>query len=121
MIQRSLWTRPALQKSEAVLLPALPRFRTAEPLYSDRHTRAKADEEVFRPIAPDTSGPASLALSPYVRSRGSMAGRSVLRAAGVFAEPYARRGRATYPQGFGNRKAPRFLRERGSMVVQRGK
>ena len=27
MIQRSLWKRPALQTSEAVLLPALPRMK----------------------------------------------------------------------------------------------
>ena len=35
MIQRSLWKRPALQTSEAVLLPALPRMKAAEPVYSD--------------------------------------------------------------------------------------
>ena len=75
MIQRSLWKRPALQTSEAVLLPALPRMKAAEPVYSDGYLHVRPTEDPFRPVeeTPRT------ALSTYVRPRGSMAGRSVLR------------------------------------------
>ena len=79
MIQRSLWKRPALQTSEAVLLPALPRMKAAEPVYSDGYLHVRPTEDPFRPVeeTPRT------ALSTYVRPRGSMAGRSVLRAVGM--------------------------------------
>ena len=83
MIQRSLWKRPALQTSEAVLLPALPRMKAAEPVYSDGYLHVRPTEDPFRPVeeTPRT------ALSTYVRPRGSMAGRSVLRAVGIGAFP----------------------------------
>lgn len=78
------WMRPALQQSEAVLLPALERRTYAPPRFSDRYTHAKAESDPFRPVTADWAAPAQeLALSTYVRPRGSMAGRGVLRAAGV--------------------------------------
>lgn len=96
-MQRNLWMRPALQKSEAVLLPALPRRQQAEPRFSDRYTRPAPAEDPFRPFPDIAAAPAStLALSTYVRPRGSMAGRSVLRAAGVSAEPFRRRAKPRY-------------------------
>ncbi len=96
-MQRSLWMRPALQKSEAVLLPALPRRQQAEPRFSDIYTRTKAAEDPFRPLPNTAAVPEnSMALSTFVRSRGSMAGRSVLRAAGVSADPLRRRSRPRY-------------------------
>lgn len=95
MLLRSLWMRPALQTSEAVLLPALVKRQTMEPFFSDRFTHVVAGEDPFRPVPQSDSQP-SLALSTYVRPRGSMAGRSVLRAAGVMGDPFARRGRPRY-------------------------
>lgn len=86
MLQRSVWMRPALQTREAVLLPALSRQRLADPYFSDRYTKIKNAEDPFRPI-PEENIPQNLevtALSTYVRPRGSMAGRGVLRAAGVY-------------------------------------
>ena len=50
MIQRSLWKRPALQTSEAVLLPALPRMKAAEPVYSDGYLHVRPTEDPFRPV-----------------------------------------------------------------------
>ena len=85
------WMRPALQISEAVLLPALPRQAIAEPRFSDRFTHVQAAQDPFQPLPQDGRPLEELALSTYVRSRGSMAGRGVLRAAGVSSNPYARR------------------------------
>lgn len=80
-MQNEWWKQPALQKSEAVLLPALERPSAGMPRFSDRfvHTRY-IDERAFQPV--ESSWPEPLALSTYVRPRGSMAGRSVLRAVG---------------------------------------
>lgn len=91
---RESWKRPALQQSEAVLLPAM-RPEVAEPRFSDRFTTAAQRRAGFVP-AWDTpqNGVQTTALSTYVRPRGSMAGRSVLKAAGVNLDPYAKRGRA---------------------------
>ena len=96
MIQRSLWKRPALQTSEAVLLPALPRMKAAEPVYSDGYLHVRPVEETPR-----------TALSTYVRPRGSMAGRSVLRAVGIGADPYLHRKTES---GWPGRRAGRFSR-----------
>lgn len=95
-MQRSVWMRPALQKSEAVLLPALQRRMIGEPQFSDpySYTYLASGEDPFLPLdgtemtatasqAPEPTGAMTTALSTYVRPRGSMAGRSVLRAAGV--------------------------------------
>ena len=93
MIQRSLWKRPALQTSEAVLLP----------VYSDGYLHVRPTEDPFRPVeeTPRT------ALSTYVRPRGSMAGRSVLRAVGIGADPYLRRKTES---GWPGRRTGRFSR-----------
>ena len=82
-MQRYLWMRPALQKSEAVLLPALQRRAMPESDFSVPFTQAKTDDSPFRPMPNAQGVPEPLALSTYVRPRGSMAGRSVLRAVGV--------------------------------------
>lgn len=100
MQQRSLWMRPALQKSEAVLMPALERRRYAEPHFSDRFTHVKATgDNPFRPVPQEDQPQQSLALSTFVRRRGSMAGRSVLRAAGVMGNPFSTRGKPRYAAG----------------------
>ena len=96
-MQRNLWMRPALQTSEAVLLPALPRRMAAEPRFSDRYTRAKnSRDDPFRPFPIDGAIDPPLALSTFVRSRGSMAGKSVLRAAGMSVEPFRWRAKPRY-------------------------
>ena len=105
MIQRSLWKRPALQTSEAVLLPALPRMKAAEPVYSDGYQHVRPTEDPFRPVEAEENS--RTALSVYVRPRGSMAGRSVLRAVGIGAEPYLRR---RTENGWPNRRPGRFPR-----------
>jgi len=91
-MQNEWWMRPALQKSEAVLLPALERSAYALPRFSDRFAHVRTPTGPFRPVEGDWSSPVeSTALSTYVRPRGSMAGRSVLRAAGVYMTPCERR------------------------------
>ncbi len=84
MQQRYLYTKPALQPSEAVLLPALSRRMRMEPLVVEP-VSSRADS--FIPVTGDWNGQTT-ALSTQVRSAGSMAGRSVLRAVGVSACPY---------------------------------
>lgn len=73
-MQKQWWTQPALQTSEAVLLPAL----------------EGREDAAFRHVTDEWDAPQGLALSTYVRPRGSMAGRSVLRAVGVRSAPYLR-------------------------------
>lgn len=94
MFQRSIWMRPALQTSEAVLLPALNRLPMTEPF----NARLKPAQDAFRPVQ-SMDGRESLALSTYVRPQGSMAGRSVLRAAGMTGEPFSGRGKPRYYAG----------------------
>lgn len=86
-MQNEWWMRPALQKSEAVLLPALPRPTAAGARFSHCFSHIKMSDEPFRPWA----GEETTALSTYVRPRGSMAGRSVLRAAGIGVRPFVNR------------------------------
>ena len=88
-MQNEWWMRPALQKSEAVLLPALPRTAVSGARFSQYFAHVKASSEPFRPVSKGWEG--STALSTYVRPRGSMAGRGVLRAAGVSMHPFASR------------------------------
>ncbi len=95
-MQSYLWMRPALQVSEAVLLPALPRHMVAEPRFSDRFTHVKASENPFRPVPEEGETRTTMALSTYVRPRGSMAGRGILRAVGVRENPYSRSTRPTF-------------------------
>ncbi len=85
MQQRYLYMKPALQPGEAVLLPALPRRYWTEPLVSEP-TPAPVNE-AFVPVTGEWNGQTT-ALSTQVRSVGSMAGRGVLRAAGVSVSPY---------------------------------
>ena len=86
-MQNEWWMQPALQKSEAVLLPALPRLTAKSSRFSHCFSHVKASDEPFRPWSEEES----TALSTYVRPRGSMAGRSVLRAAGVGIQPFVSR------------------------------
>jgi len=88
-MQNEWWMRPALQKSEAVLLPALPR-RMGTTRLLNRSPDISAADNTFIPVYGDWQPKAKPAteLSTYVRPRGSMAGRSVLRAAGICANRY---------------------------------
>jgi len=88
MQQRYLYMKPALQPSEAVLLPALPRRRWMEPLVVEPVHPTTND--TFIPVTGDWNGQTT-ALSTHVRSCGSMAGRGILRAVGAMENPYARR------------------------------
>ena len=90
-MQNESWMQPALQPSEAVLLPAMDRQRASAPRFGSRYLPSAAPADAFRPAGEPWEQPANLALSTQVRPRGSMAGRSVLRAAGVYATPWARR------------------------------
>lgn len=108
---RESWKRPALQQSEAVLLPAM-RSERAEPRFSDRYDTATERRTGFVPAWDVPAGgqqTQTTALSTYVRPRGSMAGRSVLKAAGVSLDPYPRRnrlrrGRSTAANGWPRRR-----------------
>ena len=93
-MQNEWWMRPALQKSEAVLLPALERRTYSEYRFSDRFAHARQADDMFLPVTEEW--PESKQLSTYVRPRGSMAGRGVLRAAGVHAGPFGQRSRHLY-------------------------
>lgn len=93
-MQNQWWMRPALQPSEAVLLPALERRPSAS--FSHRFTHVKAQEEPFLPVTGAWDTSETTALSTYVRPRGSMAGRGVLRAAGVNISPYTGFARPVY-------------------------
>lgn len=88
-MQNEWWMRPALQKSEAVLLPALPR-RMGTTRLLNRSSGVSTSNNAFVPVGGDWHSAAkpSMELSTYVRPRGSMAGRSVLRAAGICANRY---------------------------------
>lgn len=74
-----MYMKPALQPSEAVLLPALTRNRWQETIAAKLKTSARND--TFIPATEEWKGQTT-ALSTQVRPSGSMAGRSVLRAAG---------------------------------------
>ena len=94
-MQHESWMQPALQTSEAVLLPALERRSMALPRFGNRYLISSVPDDAFRPAGEAWEQEQPLALSTYVRPRGSMAGRSVLRAAGIRTEPvYRRRGYA---------------------------
>ena len=92
-MHRSIWMRPALQQSEAVMMPALLRRKAGEPQFSDLYYHSQAAENPFRTVV---SGQTTMALSTYVRPRGSMAGRSVLIAAGVSMNPFMTGRRPIY-------------------------
>jgi len=88
MQQRYLYMKPALQPSEAVLLPALPRRRWMEPLVVE--PAHSVPDGGFVPVTGDWNGQTT-ALSTRVRSCGSMAGRGILRAVGAMGNPYPSR------------------------------
>jgi len=90
-MQNESWMQPALQTSEAVLLPALERQSMVFPRFGNRFLSTPAPTSVFQPANEPWEERQPLALSTYVRPRGSMAGRSVLRAAGIRTEPMYRR------------------------------
>ena len=94
-MQSNLWMRPALQISEAVLLPALPRRSFLNGIRFLDQT-AETTVESFQPVPAGGMDCATLALSTYVRPRGSMAGRGVLRAAGVNLSPDGQFARPMY-------------------------
>lgn len=101
MQQRYLYMKPALQPSEAVLLPALPRRRWPEPLVVEP-SHAEPDGN-FVPVTGDWNGQTT-ALSTHVRSCGSMAGRGILRTVGAMGTPYVNRN------GSLNQRTPRRTR-----------
>jgi hypothetical protein len=78
-MQRYLYMKPALQPSEAVLLPALSRSKWQDTVAVEWNAPLK--NETFIPATEEWKGQTT-ALSTQVRPSGSMAGRSVLRAAG---------------------------------------
>lgn len=86
-MQNRLWMQPAVQASEAVLLPAL-ESRSIPLSVFDSPSPVPTQESAFRPVKEDW--PAEQPLDTYMPPRGSMAGRSVLRAAGVHTEPVTR-------------------------------
>lgn len=90
-MQNELWMQPALQVSEAVLLPALERRCMNLPRFGNRYLSPAVASDSFRPADSTWDRSEPLALSTYVRPRGSMAGRSVLRAAGVYTVPFVSR------------------------------
>lgn len=98
-MQNEWWMRPALQKSEAVLLPALERGTVSQPRFSHRFTHVKTASNAFMPVTDSWQTHEQQALSTYVRPRGSMAGRGVLRAAGINASPYGIHSRPRYASG----------------------
>ena len=85
MQQRYLYMKPALQPSEAVLLPALPRRRWLEPLVVE--PAHSVPDSGFVSVTGEWNGQTT-ALSTHVRSGGSMAGRGILRAVGAMGNPY---------------------------------
>ncbi len=116
-MQRNIWMRPALQTSEAVMLPALQRRMVGEPQFSDLYYRAQPQDNVFQPVQADratgtataptaiaTTPVTTTALSTYVRPRGSMGGRSVLRAAGVSLNPFIGNMRPVFFQSNGGNR-----------------
>ena len=112
-MQSYLWMRPALQVSEAVLLPALSRHSMiVEPRFSDRFTHVRASENPFRPIPEEGAAQTAMALSTYVRPRGSMVGRGILRAVGVRENPYSRSVRPASGSRRGSMAAARRYRVR---------
>ncbi len=94
-MRNDLWMRPALQMREAVLLPALPSGAAED---WNLEWQPPAAESPFRPVPQEGMEADTMQLSTYVRPRGSMAGRGVLRAAGVPLNPYAMGRRFQYAQ-----------------------
>ena len=92
-MQNESWMQPALQSSEAVLLPALERQPTPQPRFGNRYLPPAAQQDSFRPADLPWEEPKPAVQPVSSQRQGSMAGRSVLRAAGVRHTPIARRCR----------------------------
>lgn len=90
-MQKDLWMQPALQAGEAVLLPALERRSTPVSRFGSRYLAPPLPDSAFRPASEPWEDARLPAPHSCAQSRGSMAGRSVLRAAGVRTEPFYRR------------------------------
>ena len=91
-MQNESWMQPAFQAGEAVLLPALERPNTELSLLHHFQRPTTQSQAVFQPAnrSWDEHPPAQ---THTVEPRGSMAGRSVLRAAGVRTAPLTKRCR----------------------------
>jgi len=88
-MQNESWMQPALQTSEAVLLPALEPRPSSAYRFGSRLLPPASSASDFRPVSESWEQPS---VSRTVATRqGSMAGRSVLRAAGVRCTPVSRR------------------------------
>ncbi len=79
------WMQPALQTSEAVLLPALETASHPTQSSPTRYLPAPQYHSAF--VAADENWEQPAARTLPVQSHGSMAGRSVLRAVGVHTAP----------------------------------
>ena len=90
-MQNESWLHPALQENEAVLLPALERRSRNFPRFGTRYLPPSSAAASFRPVPQDWSSEHPSVSNGSMRPRGSMAGRGVLRAAGVHTEPFYRR------------------------------
>lgn len=91
-MQNESWMQPALQAGEAVLLPALERQSNERFRYNNLQLPSSRTEAAFQPAS--TLWEEQLSAQTHAISRqGSMAGRSVLRAAGVKTAPMAKRCR----------------------------
>lgn len=89
-MQNESWMHPALQENEAVLLPALERRNGNFPRFGARYLPPPSTVDSFRPVSQTWDIEPQPAPEGCTRPRGSMAGRSVLRAAGVYTEPFYR-------------------------------
>ena len=90
------WMQHALQTSEAVLLPALERRTTPTSRFGNRYLVPDASTDVFQPVSHSWEQPSPAPAAQSAR-QGSMAGRSVLRAAGVRCTPTTRRPWRRHP------------------------
>ena len=79
------WMQPALQPNEAVLLPALERSIPSPVRRTHSRRLSAPPADVFVPVAEPVSA------APFTRPAGSIAGRSILRAAGISAAPVCHR------------------------------
>ena len=79
------WMQPALQTSEAVLLPALETTSPTARRSVTHHFPTQEYPNAFIPLV--EAQEQSPSPEPPIHSHGSMAGRSVLRAVGVHTIP----------------------------------
>lgn len=82
-MQNESWMQPARQFSEAVLLPALERPNPRTSRFANRYLPPTASQDAFLPADKSWGAPSVHTPSCPARFTGSMAGRSVLRAAGI--------------------------------------